>query len=157
MEGGPSEVEDEVCHSEVYTAKCIHTGRCRGGSQEHLSRKCADLFSEPQLGRKCGRNASSLNLARLTCRSSRTAATLPTGGGKKRSRDCDVDGEEGKKETDPGKKQRLYGSPLPCNGSIPPAPRLACHEISAGSPWSVITGPTLPRGTHVFFQTLLLG
>jgi hypothetical protein len=75
-------------HCQVYP----HGSLYGGASQEHLSRKCADLFSEPQLERKCGRNASSLNLARLTCRSSRTAATLPTGGGKKRSRDCDVDG-----------------------------------------------------------------
>ena len=69
-----------------------------GASQEHLSRKCADLFSEPQLGRKCGRNASSLSLARPTCRSSRTA-TLPTGRlAVEREAEIVTLTEEGKKE-----------------------------------------------------------
>lgn len=127
-----------------------------GASQEHLSRKCADLFSEPQLGRKCGRNASSLSLARPTCRSSRTA-TLPTGRlVVEREAEIVTLTEEGKKETDPGKKQRLYGSPLPCNGSIPSHLGLRATRYLPAPP-GVITGPTVPRGTHVFFETLLLG
>ena len=79
-------------------------------------------------------------------------ADWPTGSGK-RSRDCDVDG--GGKEGNRSWKEAAivrFTSPLQRIYSF--APRLACHEISAGSPWSD-HGPDSSTRNPRFFRNLV--
>jgi hypothetical protein len=117
---------------------------------ENICSKYTDLFSEPQLERKDGRNASSVRkgpaslclraavLRLLLCRLSWKETEVVTSTGEEEGNrfdvasDCTVD-------------------PLPSTTDLFLLPRLASHEVLAGSPW--ITGPTYPRETHVVFNS----